>query len=42
MRKKQKRKLIRIIIALTLFIGALILDLLFGWETLIPNENLAW
>ena len=42
MRRKQKRKLIRIVIALVLFIGVLIPDLIFGWETLIPDENLAW
>jgi Cd2+/Zn2+-exporting ATPase len=42
MKRKQKRKLIRIIAALVLFFAALIPDLIFGWESLIPNQNFAW
>ena len=42
MSKKQKKRLIRIIISLVLFVILFILDLIFALDSLIPNNNISW
>ena len=42
MSKKQKKKLIRIIISLVLFVILFILDLIFALDSLIPNNKISW
>ena len=42
MSKKQKKKLIRIIISLVLFVILFILDLIFTLDSLIPNNKISW
>ena len=42
MSKKQKKKLIRIIISLVLFVILFILDLIFALDSLIPNNKASW
>ena len=42
MSKKQKKRLIRIIISLVLFVILFILDLIFALDSLIPNNKISW